>query len=120
MDTYALVFATMAFSFVMCILNARSIKKYTGYEQEVSKTFIKPLISAVAMGIVIGIIGFVFQRFMSGTSLGYALCLLIAVPLGALVYFVAIIGLKVFEEEELQRVPKGHLILKMAKKLRLL
>ena len=48
-NAYALVFATMAFSFVMCLLNARSIKKYTGYEQEISKTFIKPLISAVVM-----------------------------------------------------------------------
>ena len=119
-NAYALVFATMAFSFVMCLLNARSIKKYTGYEQEISKTFIKPLISAGVMGIAVGIIGFVFQKFMSGTSLGYALCLLIAVPLGAFVYFIAIIGLKVFEEDELRRVPKGHLILKMAKKLRLL
>ncbi|MFR9101025.1 MAG: hypothetical protein ACLVI9_16000 [Anaerostipes hadrus] len=46
--------------------------------------------------------------------------MIIAVPVGALIYFAAIIKLKVFTEEELTKIPKGNLIVKLAKKLHLL
>ena len=55
--TYGLVFATMAFSLVMCLLNAHSIKKYTGFHQEITKTFIKPALSAAVMGVVCSVCG---------------------------------------------------------------
>lgn len=118
--TYGLVFATMAFSFVMCILNALSIKKYTGFKQEFSKTFIKPGIGAIIMGVVVGIVRFVLMKVLPFGRLGFAVCLVIAIPVGVIVYFAAIIGMKVFTEEELHNVPKGHLIIKFAKKLKLL
>lgn len=118
--TYGLVFATMAFSFVMCILNALSIKKYTGFKQEFSKTFIKPGIGAIIMGVVVGIVRFVLMKVLPFGRLGFAVCLVIAIPVGVIVYFAAIIGMKVFTEEELRNVPKGHLIIKFAKKLKLL
>lgn len=118
--TYGLVFATMAFSFVMCILNALSIKKYTGFKQEFSKTFIKPEIGAIIMGVVVGIVRFVLMKVLPFGRLGFAVCLVIAIPVGVIVYFAAIIGMKVFTEEELRNVPKGHLIIKFAKKLKLL
>lgn len=118
--TYGLVFATMAFSFVMCILNALSIKKYTGFKQEFSKTFIKPGIGAIIMGVVVGIVRFELMKVLPFGRLGFAVCLVIAIPVGVIVYFAAIIGMKVFTEEELRNVPKGHLIIKFAKKLKLL
>lgn len=119
-NTYGLVFATMAFSFVMCILNAVSIKKYTGYKQEISKTFIKPCISAGIMGVVIFAIQYLLMKFLPFGRIGFAVCLLVAIPIGVVVYFAAIIGLQVFTEEELKNVPKGHLIIKLARKMRLL
>lgn len=117
---YGIVFATMAFSFVMCVFNAYSIKKYTGYKQEISKTFVKPCISAGIMGVVVGVIQFVMMKFLPFGRFGFAVCLVVAIPVGVLVYFAAIIGMKVFTEEELRNVPKGHLIIKFAKKLKLL
>ena len=104
----------------MCILNALSIKKYTGFKQEFSKTFIKPGIGAIIMGVVVGIVRFVLMKVLPFGRLGFAVCLVIAIPVGVIVYFAAIIGMKVFTEEELRNVPKGHLIIKFAKKLKLL
>ncbi len=117
---YGMVFATMAFSFVMSVLNAHSIKKYTGYQQEISTTFIKPCISAIIMGIVIGVIRFIMMKFLPFGRVGFAVCLIVAIPIGVFVYFAAIIGMKAFTEEELRSVPKGYFIIKFAKKFRLL
>ncbi|MDD3184121.1 MAG: polysaccharide biosynthesis protein [Anaerostipes sp.] len=119
-NAYALVFATMIFSFAMCILNARSIKKYTSYKQELSKTFIKPCISALIMGIVVFAIQFVFNHMMAATSLAFALCIVVSMAVGALIYFVCIIKLQVFTESELLEVPKGSILVRFAKKFKLL
>lgn len=118
--TYGLVFATMAFSFVMCILNAGSIKKYTGFRQEIPKTFLKPAVAATVMGVAIGIIQMILLKFLPFGRIGFAICLAVAVPVGVLIYFLVILKLKVFTEEELRNVPKGGLILKFAKKLKIL
>ena len=107
--TYGLVFATMAFSLVMCLLNAHSIK-----------TFIKPALSAAVMGVVCFLIQYGVQRVLPFGRVCFAICVIIAVPVGALIYFAAIIKLKVFTEEELTKIPKGNLIVKLAKKLHLL
>ena len=118
--TYGLVFATMAFSLVMCLLNAHSIKKYTGFHQEITKTFIKPALSAVVMGVVCFLIQYAVQSVLPFGRVCFAVCVIIAVPVGALIYFAAIIKLKVFTEEELTKIPKGNLIVRLAKKLHLL
>ena len=118
--TYGLVFATMAFSLVMCLLNAHSIKKYTGFHQEITKTFIKPAFSAAVMGAVCFVIQYAVQSVLPFGRVCFAVCVIIAVPVGALIYFAAIIKLKVFTEEELTKIPKGNLIVKLAKKLHLL
>ena len=95
-------------------------KKISHYKQEVSKTFIKPAISAVIMGAAIGIIQFGLMKFLPFGRLGFAICLIVAIPVGVIVYFAAVIGMKTFTEEELRSVPKGYLIIKFAKKFKLL
>lgn len=119
-NTFGLVFATTAFSIVMCFLNAWSIRKYSGYKQELVKTFVKPAVSAALMGVIVAAIQFVVLKLLPFGRICFIVCLVIAIPVGVLVYFAAIIGLKVFTEEELQTVPKGNLIIKLAKKLHLL
>ena len=111
---------SMAFSLVMCLLNAHSIKKYTGFHQEITKTFIKPALSAAVMGAVCFVIQYAVQSVLPFGRVCFAVCVIIAVPVGALIYFAAIIKLKVFTEEELTKIPKGNLIVKLAKKLHLL
>ena len=119
-NTYGLVLATTAFSIVMSLLNALSIRKYSGYKQELVKTFLKPVVAAALMGVVVGLIQFGIMKVLPLGRIAFTICLVIAIPVGVLVYFAAIIGMKVFTEEELQNVPKGGLIIKLAKKLHLL
>lgn len=93
---------------------------YTGFHQEITKTFIKPALSAAVMGVVCFLIQYAVQSVLPFGRVCFAVCVIIAVPVGALIYFAAIIKLKVFTEEELTKIPKGNLIVRLAKKLHLL
>ena len=48
------------------------------------------------------------------------LSLIPAVAVGVIVYFVLLLVLKVMSEQELRALPKGYLIVRIAKKCRLL
>lgn len=43
---YAVVIGDFTFAMTVCVLNSYSIKKYTGYTQEIKNTFVKPIISS--------------------------------------------------------------------------
>ena len=47
LNLYALVCANIIYSLVVCILNQISVRKHLKYKQEMMKTFVKPLVSAV-------------------------------------------------------------------------
>lgn len=127
MDLLALVFATMFYAFFMCVLNSISVRRYLGYRQEVRKTFIIPIVSAVGMGVLCYIFYQGLYMIVSGV-LGAVLplrllilvCLLVSIGFAVLVYFVFLIKLKGVSEEELRRFPKGYVMIRYAKKFRLL
>ena len=120
----ALVIAMVAYSFMMCILNAAAIKKALNYKQEMDKTFIRPLFCAAIMGAVAwGIyegISYLFKLWLEGVYLINLISLIFAVGIAIILYFILIIKLKAVNEEELKGLPKGAAILRMAKKMRLL
>ena len=100
----------------MTVLNASAIKHNLRYKQEIRKTFIIPGISAVGMGIIVWGSYTLIQMLCKIN----AISTLVSIVLGALVYFVLLLGLKGFTKEELLDLPKGHLIYKLATKLRLM
>ena len=127
MDLLALVFATMFYAFFMCVLNSISVRRYLGYRQEVRKTFVIPAVSAVGMGVLC----YIFYQglyMIVGGALGALLplrllvlvCLLVSIAFAVLVYFALLIKLGGVSEEELRRFPKGYMIVRFAKKFRLL
>ncbi len=116
LDLYALLIGTGAYSLLMCILNGTSVKKYLGFRQEIKKTFIVPGIAALLMGGVVWAAYYGIFVFVRSTTLG--LC--ISIPLGVLAYFILLIKLKGVDEDELRGFPKGHYLVRAAKKLRLL
>lgn len=127
MDLLALVFATMFYAFFMCVLNSISVRRYLGYRQEVRKTFVIPAVSAVGMGVLC----YIFYQglyMIVGGVLGALLplrllvlvCLLVSIAFAVLVYFALLIKLGGVSEEELRRFPKGYMIVRFAKKFRLL
>lgn len=107
----------------MCILNGRALKRYSGYRQEIKKTYVIPAVSSLIMGISVllsykGIFS-LFQLF-AGKRLSNAIAVIISILIGVLVYAVALLLLKGIGEEELKRFPKGYVFVRIAKKFRLL
>ena len=115
-NLYALVCANVIYSLVMCIFNQISVRKHLGYKQEVIKTFIKPLIASLVMGAVaFGVYHGLYMLIPVSR-----IVLLIAIGIGAGVYFVMILLIGGVNEQELKAFPKGGMMVRVAKKLHLL
>lgn len=124
MDLYALVIAMLLYSGTMCVLNQLSIRRYMDYEQETFRTFTTPLVAAAFMGAAAygtyrGI-GWLLKSGEYPSRMQNILELFPAVIVGGIVYFVLEIILKGISEAELRALPKGYLIVRMAKKCHLL
>ncbi len=113
---YYYVIATVLYSVIVSILNGHSLRKYLKYKQEKDKTFLRPvfasaIMGAAAYGVYHGIYYLVPVNLVA---------LAVAVIVAVLVYFVLIIMLRAVTQEELKSMPKGHLLIKMGRKMRLL
>ena len=92
-----------------------AIYRYVGYHQEMKRTFFLPIISSIVMGAICFGVYHLFRLFLP-----LPVSCIIAILVGAIVYFVFVILLKGVGEEELRRLPKGYLLIKLAKKVHLL
>ncbi|WP_099467632.1 putative polysaccharide biosynthesis protein [Konateibacter massiliensis] len=112
---YAVVYGNIIFALLMCVLNGVAIRQTIEYEQEVKKTFVIPSIAAITMGIVVFLIYLgLFQVLNNSIST------LLAIALGGVVYFVLLLVLKGISREDLESIPKGHLIINLAEKFHLM
>ena len=116
LDLYGLAIANILYSGVICFLNQFVLYKSIRYRQEWRKTFLLPGAAAVVMG---GAARGVYELFYLLTE-SMRISLIPAVLIGVIVYFVALMALKAMSEEELRGLPKGYLLVKVAKKCRLL
>ena len=112
----AVVIANAAFGLIMCILNAGSIRRYSGYHQEIRKTFFVPAIAAAGMGVVVWLVyhGILYVLRVN------AVATLLSIVIGAAVYAVLLLLLKGLNEQEILRFPKGRMLADVAKKMHLL
>ncbi len=115
-NVYALVIGNVIFALIVCILNQISIRKYLGYKQEIVKTFAIPSASAAVMGVFTFLTYFLFMKLIKINSIST----LFAVVVAVITYFVMMLLLKGITQEELKIFPKGDVLIKIAKKVRLL
>lgn len=113
---YAVVIAVIVYSGLMCILNQVSMYRFLGYRQEVVKTFIAPLMASAFMG---AIAWAVYESLLMLTG-SIVISAIPAIVVAMAVYFVFVILFRAVTEEELRAMPKGHLLVKVAKKCRLM
>lgn len=115
-NLYALAFAMILYSFLMCLLNGWSVRRTLGYKQEVMKTFCKPVMAAILMGFACGGVyrGMYYLLPMNVPALA------LSIALGAAVYFAAVMALGAVDEGDLRRLPKGHLLVAVGRKCYLL
>lgn len=116
LDLYALACANIIYSLVMCLLNQWSVRRNLDYRLDVVKMFLKPLFSAGVMGAVaFGVYhGLILLIPVS------RIVLLVAIGVGACVYFAILLLIGGVSEEELLAFPKGTLLVRLAHKLHLL
>ena len=114
-NIYALVGSNIVFALCMCILNIRAIHKANGHRQEMEKTFVKPLLAAVIMGVVTYAVHLVLDLLIGG-RIPTILSILAAVA----VYAVSILKLGALSPEDIRDLPQGRKILRICRKLHLL
>ena len=115
MNIFAVIGGTIVFSFSMCVLNQRALHREIGYKQEKMKTFIIPLMASIIMGVV-ALISQMILEIILPPKIATVLTLFGAV----IVYGVALLLLGGLTEEEILAMPKGHLLVKVLKKVHLL
>lgn len=116
MKIHAEVIANAVFGLTMCVLNAISVKKHSGYRQEIKKTFLVPAAASAGMGVAVwGTYSGVLYLFRINT-----LATLVAIAVGVFIYAVLLLLLKGLDEQEILRFPKGRTMVKLARKMHLL
>lgn len=110
-----MVYANILFAALVCILNAVSIARYTGYRQEFLRTFLIPCAASAAMGgAAWGIHALCVKAVGNGISTAAA------IGVAIVVYFLLLILLKGVNAQELLGMPGGAKVLAVARKMRLM
>ncbi len=115
-NIYAVVIANAAFGLIMCILNGRSLRRYSGYRQEVKRTFLVPAIASAGMGVVV----FLVYRLVMYLIRINAAATIVSILAGIVTYFVLLLMFRGVTEKELLRFPKGKLLVSVARRMHLM
>lgn len=113
---FSLVIVAIVYSLLMCILNQISISRALGYQNQIMKSFVMPSIIALLMGIVTYIVYHISYYLIKSNVISMVIAIIVAV----IFYAFGIIKGRVVREDELLDMPKGAMLVRMAKKLRLL
>ena len=116
MGVYALVVGNVTYPLLVCFLNGRSVTKYLGYKQEITRSFCVPFLAAVVMGVVTFLV-YTGLHMVTGSNL---ISLLPSILVAVFVYFVLVLKLKGLSRDELYEFPMGRRLSIIADKLHLL
>ncbi len=116
LDLYSIAIANTAYSFIMCVLNQIAVRRAVGYRQELVHSFLIPGLAAAFMGAAAWA---VYEGLLLLTK-SPRISVIPAILIGAVVYFVMLILMRGVTERELRSFPKGHLLVKVARKCRLI
>ncbi|MCL2493298.1 MAG: polysaccharide biosynthesis protein [Clostridiales bacterium] len=100
---------------VAAILNYRAVRVYTGVRFEFSLTFLRPLVSALAMG---GVAAAVFYPLRYAAHMGNAISTIAAILVAALVYIILLFATRAIEPQELKQLPKGEQLYRLYRRFR--
>ena len=116
MGIYGVILAYLIFGMCMATLNCFSIYRYTGYQQDLGQVYLLPGLASVIMGIVAGLVYYLILKLTDSN----AVSVLIAIAAAVVVYGVLLLLMKVVTEEELKNMPKGDLLIRLFKKMKLM
>lgn len=116
LGVYSLVVGNMIFPLIISVLNWRTLRRELGYVQELDCTFLRIGLCTVFMAVL----SLLTYRGMFFITKSNAISLCVAIFLAIVIYFVMLLLFRALEEEELLDMPKGALLVRIAKKLHLL
>ena len=113
LGVYALLIAMVVYSVVVCVLNDRAMKKYLQYKNPWKEGYLYPVLASVPMGIVAGCICYGLNIFVKSNFI----CLIVSIPVAAIVYLFAYLVISKPSESQLRRIPGGSYLIRIAEKL---
>lgn len=115
-NLYCIAIATIVYSFLMCVLNQRAVRKYLDYKQDMKKIFALPFLASVFMGIV----AYFVYKLLFAVLKSNAVSLLVSVAIAAFVYGILILKLGVLNKDDILTMPKGKKLAGILAKLHLI
>lgn len=115
-NLYCIAIATIVYSFLMCVLNQRAVRKYLDYKQDMKKIFELPFLASVFMGIV----AYFVYKLLFAVLKSNAVSLLVSVAIAAFVYGILILKLGVLNKDDILTMPKGKKLAGILAKLHLI
>jgi stage V sporulation protein B len=97
------------------LLNWMALRKYAGVSLDVKGVFITPLTASVMMGVG----AFASYKLIFMITSSNALSTLLAIMIAVVIYFVAVFKIKVITKEEIELIPKGELIYRIAVRMKI-
>ena len=116
LDLYSIAIANTLYSGMMCVLNQWAVRRAVGYRQEIVRTFVIPAFASAFMGAA----AWAIYEGLYMVTKSMRISVIPAIVIAAVVYFVMLILMRGITEQELRSFPKGYLLVKVAKKCRLL
>ncbi len=113
---YAVVIANNVYGLCVCILNDLALRRYSGAYVDLGKTYVIPTLASLIMGVAV----YVVYKILMVAIDSNALASLVSICVGIAIYFIVLLMMKGLTEEELNRIPKGYLVVRFAKKFGLL
>lgn len=97
---------------ISVVLNLKAVVKYTKVKIDYVLSFVRPMISAIAMGIIV-LLSYKGIMLVLGKN---SIATLISIGIGGIVYGVMILKTKAISIDEIRIMPKGDKLAKIAKK----
>lgn len=124
MGIYSVVYGNIIFALVMCVLNARSIRRYARYRQEYKKTVVLPTVCSVfmgaaAFGVYRGVLALLPSSLKTG-RIGMAMVVLPSVAAAVIVYAVLLVKFRAIDQKELGKMPGGKWLVRVFLRVHLL
>ena len=111
LNIYAVVYSNTIFALIVCLLNALCIARAMRYRQETVRTFLIPLVSSAIMAFAAFCIYRLFHLLFPVTF-----SVIVAILAGVVVYGLGLVAFRGVSREEVARLPKGNLLLKLIAK----
>jgi stage V sporulation protein B len=113
-NIYGAPISTFFSTVIIVAINLYFIIRNSGNIGSISKMFIKPFVASF-LAVVLGVAAYLMTSVILDSKIAIILTILLVV----LIYLIAIIKLKVIENEEILMLPGGKIIIKIFKKIHL-